>query len=66
MVSSLIRKTSCVIFGKNPFSVSPVWKLDDTVLKIETSMKYLGTSLGDLSGSIHTETRIISVKQIHL
>ena len=51
-------KTSCVIFGKNPFSVSPVWKLDDTVLKIETSMKHLGTSLGDLNGSIHTETRI--------
>ena len=51
-------KTSCVIFEKNLFSASPVCKLDDTVLKIESSMKYLGTSLGDLSGSLHKETRI--------
>jgi hypothetical protein len=51
-------KTSCVIFGKNPFSASPKWKLDDTVLNIDNSMKYLGTMLGDFSGSLHTQTRI--------
>ena len=47
-----------MIMGRNPFTTTPVWLIEDSPIKIENNIKYLGTDLGDLSGSKHCKSRV--------
>ena len=38
-------KTTCMIMGRNPFTTTPVWLIEDSPIKIENNIKYLGTDL---------------------
>ena len=52
------KKTSCYIMGRNPFTTDPQWFIDSELLKIEDSIPYLGSVLGDPKGKAHCESRI--------
>ena len=52
------KKTSCYIMGRNPFTTDPQWFIDSELLKIEDSIPYLGSMLGDPKGKAHCESRI--------
>ena len=51
-------KTVCMIYGNNPFTEQPRWHMNNTSLKLENSMKYLGTTFGDSGGKSHINNRI--------
>ena len=51
-------KTVCMIYGNNPFTEQPRWHMNNTSLKQENSMKYLGTTFGDSGGKSHINNRI--------
>jgi hypothetical protein len=51
-------KTTCLIHGKNPFTIQPEWYIDGEKLQISDHINYLGVILGDNKGSSHCETRI--------
>ena len=53
-------KTTCMLFGHNPFSQLPVWTLGGEELHCVNSMKYLGAGLAKDSGSSHVNDRIKS------
>ena len=48
------QKTECLISGPNPFNCTPVWSIDNVILKVVHSLKYLGTSL---DGGNHVQVR---------
>ena len=48
------QKTECLISGPNPFNCTPVWSIDNVILKVVPSLKYLGTSL---DGGNHVQVR---------
>ena len=52
------EKTSCIVLGNNPFTTQPTWHMNNTNLKINKCVKYLGTFLGDTNGSCHIDSRI--------
>ena len=39
-------RTVCLIRGQNPFTTTPIWTINNTVLKIEGNLLYLGDSNG--------------------
>ena len=47
-------KTSCMLFGNNPFDSLPVWTIDGVNLLIESSITYLGAELSPHCGNKHT------------
>ena len=51
-------KTVCMIYGNNPFTEQPRWHINNISLKLENSMKYLGTTFGDSGGKSHINNRI--------
>ena len=53
-------KTSCLILGKNPFTVTPKWKKESVSLNVVPTITYLGTVLGDMNGYGHCQSRIRS------
>ena len=56
-------KTSCMLFGNNPFDSLPVWTMDGVNLQIESSITYLGAELSPHGGNKHTELRIHSTQR---
>ena len=56
-------KTSCMLFGNNPFDSLPVWTIDGVNLQIESSITYLGAELSPHGGNKHTESRIRSTQR---
>ena len=51
-------KTTCMVYGKSPFTSPPKWHINDVSLEISNSVKYLGTLLNNTNGKDHTESRI--------
>ena len=58
-------KTSCMLFGNNPFDSLPVWTIDGVNLLIESSITYLGAELSNHGGNKnkHTESHICSTQR---
>ena len=50
-------KLVCLIRGQNPFTTTPIWTIDNNVLKIEENLSYLGSVIGDSSGFSHCVAR---------
>ena len=50
-------KTTCMLFSRNPFTVSPSWSLGGASLRVEDGMTYLGASLSCDDGSRHVQNR---------
>ena len=50
-------KTVCLICGQNPFTTTPIWTINNTVLKIEENLSYLGSVIGDSNGYSHCVAR---------
>ena len=50
-------KTECLIKGPNPFTTTPQWNMDGVALKLEDTITYLGTTIGDKNGKVHTGNR---------
>ena len=50
-------KTVCMIKGPNPFTTTPQWNMDGVALKLEDTITYLGTTIGDKTGKVHTDNR---------
>ena len=57
------QKTTCVVRGKQPFTVKPKWYINDCELLIEDNMKYLGGFVGNQCGKLHSESRISSCRK---
>ena len=51
-------KTTCMVYGKSPFTSPPKWHINDISLEISNSVKYLGTLLNNTNGKDHAESRI--------
>ena len=51
-------KTTCMVYGKSPFTSPPKWHINDVSLEISNSVKYLGTLLNNSNGKDHVESRI--------
>ena len=51
-------KTTCMVYGQNPFNETPVWHIQDASLKVVASMPYLGATLTKDGGKSHVENRI--------
>ena len=47
-------KTVGLIKGPNPFTTTPQWNMDGVALKLEETITYLGTTIGDKNGKVHT------------
>jgi hypothetical protein len=56
-------KTKCVIYGRNPFCVNPVWYIDGQVLDIVDHVEYLGAFLGNNGGLAHARKRASSCRK---
>ena len=53
-----IKKTKCMIVGKNPFHDLPIWKLGDQNIDIEDQLEILGTTFSSsMSYHSHVEKR---------
>jgi hypothetical protein len=51
-------KTTCMIYGSNPFYKQPEWYIEGSRLKLVDKMSYLGAGLAKDAGSFHVETRL--------
>ena len=51
-------KTSCMIYGKNPFVRPPEWNLDGEKLNLRESITYLGAEISHQGGATHTQERV--------
>ena len=56
-------KTSCMIYGKNPFVRPPEWNLDREKLNLRDSITYLGAEISHQGGVTHTQERVRSVRR---
>ena len=56
-------KTSCMIFGDNPFTELPRWTLGGEQLEIKASVSYLGAVLSHKGGNFHCESRVSSARK---
>ena len=53
-------KTTCMVMGFNPFTTQPQWSIDNIGLKVNDSVTFLGTVIGNVQkkGEAHCENRI--------
>jgi hypothetical protein len=51
-------KTSCMIYGKNPFISTPEWYIEGESLSLADNIKYLGSILSAPNGKYHVESRV--------
>ena len=58
-------KTTCMIYGDNPFVELPRWTLDGAELETKSSLTYLGVELTYKGGSDHCQTRIRSAQKAY-
>ena len=58
-------KTTCMIYGDNPFVELPRWTLDGAELKTKNSLTYPGVELSYKGGSDHCQTRIRSAQKAY-
>jgi exonuclease III len=56
-------KSKCVIYGKNPFTVTPKWFIDNCELQLVENIEYLGTYLGNGCGNEHVNHRTSSCRK---
>jgi hypothetical protein len=57
------KKTVCVINGKLPFTQTPKWYINESLLIIEDNFRYLGAYIGNDNNSVHVASRIRSCRQ---
>ena len=50
-------KTTCLIYGKNPFTERPQWQMNNQVLNLTDNLSYLGAILGNRGDTQHCHTR---------
>ena len=41
-------KTTCMVMGSNPFTTQPQWSIDNIGLKVDDSITFLGTVIGNV------------------
>ena len=59
-----LKKSKCMVLGKNPFATSPRWKIGDSDIMCEDSVEILGVTIeNDLCYSRHVQKRITSCRQ---
>ena len=57
-------KTECMVSGTNPFSVLPSWILENSILQVAPSIKYLGTVLCP-KGDCHLASRKVAAEKAY-
>ena len=61
-------KTTCMVMGCNPFTTQPQWSIDNIGLKVDDSITFLGTVIGNVEkkGKAHCENRIRAATKLFM